>query len=271
MKCPNCGAEIGSNKICEFCGSPITADMLREQERLNKAVCPKCGSTNITFNREKKGEIKGKKGSSVVRSTVGLCKDCGYTWNSMDSTRPAKKRKTWLWVLGWICMFPVPLTVLMLRKKDLKPAVRYGAIAAGWLVFLLIGLLGGPADQQPAGVESAPASAVTSETDFRLELISGEAGQYGKELVLNEGTEFEDRVIGYFVPAGTYKVTNVGDAPTQANVYKNEKTMNDSNWEEWADGKSERLEQGASVEMILPEGYFFNIDAPSHLVVEKIA
>ena len=74
MKCPNCGAEIKINsKYCEFCGSAVSAQMRREQEQLNKAGCPRCGSTNITFSREKQGEVKSKRGTAVVRSTVGVC------------------------------------------------------------------------------------------------------------------------------------------------------------------------------------------------------
>lgn len=56
MKCPNCNAELSGGKFCEYCGAQLTLDMRKEQEVLNKAGCPKCGSTNITFSREKKGE-----------------------------------------------------------------------------------------------------------------------------------------------------------------------------------------------------------------------
>lgn len=56
---------------------------------------------------------------------------------------PPKKRKTWLWVLGWICIFPVPLTIIMLNKKDMSKKARYGIIAAGWIFYLLLGLGGG--------------------------------------------------------------------------------------------------------------------------------
>ena len=31
----------------------------------------------------------------------------------------------------------------MLRNKDMKPAIKYGIIAAGWIVYLIIGLSGG--------------------------------------------------------------------------------------------------------------------------------
>lgn len=30
----------------------------------------------------------------------------------------------------------------MLRKKDMKPALKYGIIAAAWIVYLIIGLSG---------------------------------------------------------------------------------------------------------------------------------
>lgn len=56
---------------------------------------------------------------------------------------PPKKRKTWLWVLGWICIFPVPLTIIMLDKEDMSKKARYSIIAAGWILYLLIGLGGG--------------------------------------------------------------------------------------------------------------------------------
>ena len=56
---------------------------------------------------------------------------------------PPKRRKTWLWVLGWICIFPVPLTIIMLNKEDMSKKARYGIIAVGWILYLLIGLGGG--------------------------------------------------------------------------------------------------------------------------------
>ena len=62
LKCPNCGAEIpNDNKFCQYCGTQISVDMLKEREKFNKSCCPKCGSSNITFNREKQSEIKQNK------------------------------------------------------------------------------------------------------------------------------------------------------------------------------------------------------------------
>lgn len=166
MKCQNCGAEV-TGRFCEFCGTRITPEMLSEQERFNKKGCPKCRSTNISFRRENQSEVRGKYSKSIVHRTVGLCKDCGYTWYTDAPTQPTKKkRRTWLWVLGWLCIFPVPLTILMLRKKHLNPIVKYGVIAAGWLLFLIIGMSGN-ADSNTANTPnetkvSAPTSSSVS-------------------------------------------------------------------------------------------------------------
>ena len=168
MKCPSCGAET-KGKFCEYCGSEMPQ---------TKAVgtCPKCGGNNVSFKRERVGTATqsrshknvlggGRTGQSVSQSayrTVGLCQSCGYTWNPNGSSKSSGK-KTWLWVLGWICIFPVPLTILMLRKKDMKPAVKYGIIAAAWLLFFAIGSSGGETETVPTDVPT-PTTAVVEQT-----------------------------------------------------------------------------------------------------------
>lgn len=133
MKCPNCGAETKGN-VCEYCGSEILT------ETKTGVCCSKCGSANVVFRRENQGEIRGKQSKQIVHKTVGYCKDCGNTWFvSEDGT---KKRKTWLWVLGWIFIFPLPLTILLLRNKKMKPVLKYGLIAAAWIIYLIIALAG---------------------------------------------------------------------------------------------------------------------------------
>lgn len=144
MKCQNCGAEIRSGqKYCEYCGTQITADMQKKQEQLNKKGCPECGSTNVTFTREKEGELKDVDGTTILRSTVGVCKDCGYTWKveeKKESEPVVKKRKTWLWILGWIFAFPIPLTILLLRPNNkLDKKIRYALVAILWIAVIVIG------------------------------------------------------------------------------------------------------------------------------------
>lgn len=148
MKCLGCGAET-NGEFCEYCGSELPKD------KVHIGVCPKCGNSNITFKRERVGTSTqrtshknwigtGRTGRSVSQSayrTVGLCQSCGYTWNPNTGSKRSEK-KTWLWVLGWVCIFPVPLTILLLRRNDMKPTVKYGIIAVVWLLLFVIGLSG---------------------------------------------------------------------------------------------------------------------------------
>ncbi len=146
MKCPNCGAET-KGAVCEYCGSEI-----RTQKKAG-ACCSKCGSTNIAFRRENQGEIRGKKSKQVVHRTVGYCKDCGNTWFASEDI--PKKRKTWLWVLGWLFIFPLPLTILLLRKKDMKPVIKYVIIAVAWIIYLLIALSGNSSKESNTARDAA--------------------------------------------------------------------------------------------------------------------
>ncbi len=118
--------------------------------------------------------------------------------------------------------------------------------------------------------ETPEESSKENTSDAGIELIAGETGEYGKELVLNEGTEFEDKTIGYFVPSGMYEVKNIGDHMTQVNVYKNEKKTTEEGWEEWADTNVELLDVNETKEMKVEEGYFFNIDEPSHILIKLL-
>ncbi len=219
MKCPNCGAEVKStSRFCEYCGSSVSPQMIKEQEQLNKAVCPKCGSTNISYSREKQGEIKGKRGTAVIRSTIGVCKDCGYTWQTDSGTPTAKKSNTWLWVLGWICIFPIPLTILLLRKKDMKPSLKYGIIAVAWIVYLIIALSGGSSKEQTtsASTESASTESVISKDEtakyqdnlqnYLDEIVNTDISSYDVPTKLAEKYGLD-----CYSGIGSYIVANQGD------------------------------------------------------------
>ena len=52
------------------------------------------------------------------------------------------KSKTVLWVLGWIFIFPLPLMILLNRRNDLNPTLKYGVIGGAWAVYLAVGIVG---------------------------------------------------------------------------------------------------------------------------------
>ena len=189
MKCSNCGAEA-PGKFCEYCGSEMpqekaTVHITNHYYGSTEAPqhpadptlgkCPRCGQNKLLFNREKvtTGTNPPRTRGSVSQAayqTVGICQTCGYTWHpnvrtgntATDMHRP--KRRTWLWVLGWIFMFPVPLTILLVRNKTMKPGLKYTLIALAWIVYLLIGI-GNQEPQQEIPVDTPAAVATVCQAD----------------------------------------------------------------------------------------------------------
>ena len=192
MKCPSCGAETQS-KFCEFCGSEMPQEkptvnitnnyyggaVPQEHTEVenNFGKCPKCGNSKITFKRERVATATesrsrknyigtGRQRQSISQSayrTVGVCQNCGYTWNP-NTTNKGSGKKTWLWVLGWIFIFPLPLTILLLRKKDMKPAVKYSIIVVAWIAFFVIGMFGSSESDAPQ-IDTTPSYNETVQGD----------------------------------------------------------------------------------------------------------
>lgn len=126
LKCPNCGAQltVDANKesvYCEHCGTRIMID-----DEINRLQIDNAEEAGYQFE---KGRQRAQ--SEIQQKT--------YSYQQPSK----KKRKTWLWVLGWIFIFPLPLTIILLRKKGMKAPLKYGIIAAAWVLYLIIGLSGG--------------------------------------------------------------------------------------------------------------------------------
>lgn len=72
-------------------------------------------------------------------------------------------------------------------------------------------------------------------SDNKLSFILGEEiGEYGKEVTLNAGTEFEENEIMFYIPAGSYTVTNNSSAAAQLTVYSGGPEK-DGEWETFVD------------------------------------
>jgi hypothetical protein len=269
MKCQNCGAEIGNNKICEFCGSQITADMQKEQEQINKLGCPKCGSSNITFKRENQGEIRGKNSKQIIHRTVGFCKDCGATWYA-DGVEKKKDKKIWLWVLGWLFIFPLPLTIILIRKKEMNKILKYVIIAIAWIAYFAIGLSGGGNSTDKTNTITEPTTVQSTIEKTSIEIIDGEKGKYGKEIIMSAGTDMEEQFVVYYVPAGSYTVKNLGEERSQVSVYEGFKKNEETGYDEYTNtGDIVVLDANCEGEIDVPDGWFIEIHGAHILLTEK--
>jgi hypothetical protein len=139
FKCNNCGTEFNEGNFCPKCG--VKAG---QEER----VCPKCKTKYFTAACPTCGYIPGNdKQPSAASAPV----------------QPEKpKRKTWLWVLGWIFIFPLPLTLILIKKPNMNKGLKIGIIIAAWVVYFLIGIGAAASDKNDPAPASAPAPTVAA-------------------------------------------------------------------------------------------------------------
>ncbi len=134
MVCPNCGASIQvdsdkKNLTCNYCGNNLFID-----DEVQHVQFDNVEETGYQFEKgRQRAQTEAKKLSAKQYSPI-------------ISQPTVKKRKTWLWVLGWMFIFPLPLTLLLLRKKGKKPAWKYVIIVVAWLFYLIIALAVGTDD-----------------------------------------------------------------------------------------------------------------------------
>ena len=126
--CPACGArlEVDSEQkqaFCSYCGAQLHID--DEVQRVEHSVTySNAEDAGYQFEKGRQRAMAEAPSQVVIQQVQ----------------EPEKKTSIVVWFLGWLFIFPIPLTVLMLRNKNLKPPVKYAIIAAGWLLYLSIAL-----------------------------------------------------------------------------------------------------------------------------------
>lgn len=107
-------------------------------------------------------------------------------------------------------------------------------------------------------------TACGSDDDASITLTAGETGEYGKLITYHEGAEFEETLYAYYVPAGTYTVTNIGEYGSQITVCSDETVITDTGWEENVSiGDVELMGVGESYTITVEEGYHIEIIEPA--------
>lgn len=103
-----------------------------------------------------------------------------------------------------------------------------------------------------------------------IELVAGEQGEYGTPITFNKGTEFEETVIAYHIPAGEYTVTNTGTHMDQFNIYSDETHKTEEGWEEPAESIFVKLiDVGASEDFTIEDGQYIKIVEPGKFKIEQ--
>lgn len=124
LTCPHCGAAMSVDSSmkqanCEHCGAAILID--------NEIQ-------HIQYDNAEEAGYNFEKGRQRAQEEAQA--------NKQQTSSKKTKKRIWLWVLGWICIFPLPLTILLVRKKNMNSALKYGIIGISWTIYLIIGLSG---------------------------------------------------------------------------------------------------------------------------------
>ncbi len=257
-KCGNCGTVFDSN-FCPNCGVKAGAEPKK---------CPRCGREYYS----------------------PACPDCGYMVNGGNTTviisntqeepapqpvRPVqqpRKQRPLLWALGWLFIFPVPLTILVSRSRKMKPALKYAIIGIAWILYLIFVFTYNSKEDEnavqadagaPIGTAEAAAQEEASgpeELPLTFVLYENEPGDYGEEVVVYAGTEDEACEIAYHIPAGTYLVSDLNDERSVLVSVYSAGPGPDSEWEYFVTDEDCAdpivLEPGETKELVILEGQF---------------
>lgn len=121
-------------------------------------------------------------------------------------------------------------------------------------------------------VESTTLEETTTE-DIPVEVISliaGKPNDYSEKIVFNEGTEFEESKIVYFLPQGKYSAKNVSSNMAQINVYSREKNVVDG-WEEPAETVlAKLLKENEDVTFEITGDQYIDIQRPDKFDISVI-
>lgn len=131
--CPKCGANLHidadrKSAFCEYCGAELLIDDEVQHLQIDNAE-----SAGYAFEKGRQRAQNEAQAHSY--------------YSAQPQPAPKKNKKIVWWVLGWIFIFPVPLTIIIARNQKLKIGAKIGLIAAAWIVYLLIGIGSGAANR----------------------------------------------------------------------------------------------------------------------------
>lgn len=126
--------------VCPHCGAPLNADASAKQ-----VVCEYCGTTSFLVSETNQVEYKnseqagyefekGRLRAQVEQAQQPIVQQVVYEY---IPTKP-KKRHTFWWVMGWIFIFPIPATILIVRNKKMHWLLKAFLILTVWVLYAVI-------------------------------------------------------------------------------------------------------------------------------------
>ncbi len=135
--CPHCGArlEIDEDKkkaFCMYCGAELTIDSEKPATPYNNAEA--AGYEFEKGRQRAREEMRGAQ-RAEAQWDAGQQAASANPYAGQSATYGKPKKHLFWWVVGWIFIFPIPLTIVTVRSKLPKWAKAL-IIVAAWAVYL---------------------------------------------------------------------------------------------------------------------------------------
>ena len=176
-----------------------------------------------------------------------------------DSDQKKQKRKIWLISLAVAVVSLVAFAATDNSSSDSNEEINAGKQVEETTVE--------ETANDDSDSNSSTEEAVSVDESNAIELVAGELGDYGKEITMSEGTDLEEHLVVYYLPAGKYDVKNIGEYRTQVSVYEGY-TKNADGYDEYTDsGDVVLLNVDETAEIEVPDGWFVEIHEPTHITL----
>ena len=154
LKCPNCGSvlQVSSDRnevYCQYCGTKLLVDD---------------GIHHIQYDNAEQAGYEFEKGRQRAQKEQQV-NTLPAQQNYQSPVNKKKTKHTWLWVIGWIFFFPIPLTIIIASSKKLKPWVKAVLIIALWLTLIIAGYVEDSDNSTDSVVSDTSISETTDETE----------------------------------------------------------------------------------------------------------
>lgn len=134
---------IIAEMTCSSCGAHLQVDAGARQ-----AKCGYCGATvliddgvrHVQYDNAEQAGYEFEKGRQRAQAEANAYAQQYYAPQYQQPVK--KKRHTFWWVMGWIFIYPLPLTIIVCRSKRILFLFKVIIIAAAWLMYpvLVLGL-----------------------------------------------------------------------------------------------------------------------------------
>lgn len=217
MICPQCGGTLEAPENtkqmqCPFCNTPV---MLDDEVK------------HIKFDNSKQAGYDFEKGR-IEAQQDHVAQQIVYNQAAVHAQQEAeRKRKNFKWwVLGWIFIFPVPLTILIVKSKKLKPVLKAVLISALWITILLVGVFANLDQQKNDKIIWASEATRLESFDYYVDgdniTLTGYSGNEKKvniapvydvdgknvKVTILDGTFALDRITSAIVPEGVESISD---------------------------------------------------------------